>query len=221
MSIPRIISKFESKKFRISNDITFSTYFNQQLDAFLIFNSFNINDTIDNIEKTHSGDGNFSFSNGFSIDYSSDNKSFFSSFTIQGRSCLLPNDIRLLSPNPMELLSSISFVTPAIDAMTNTVISFNERSNLSINSMFEFTNKSAILFYGSISARIGISKDIFFVTSVSKNDQIKGMSYFWYPASKNLIDFQFHYFSNALSLSLFSMPESNTSLSISFRKYIR
>lgn len=220
MSIPRIISKFETKKFRITDNITFDTYLNQQFDVFLITNSFHINDSINNKDNTHSGDGNLSFSNGFNIDFYSDNESFFSSLTIQGRSCLLPKDIRLLSPNPLVLLSNIRFITPSVDAITNTIIKFNENSSLSINSLFEFTNKNAILFSGSIAAKISVSKNTYFVASLGKTDQLKGMPYFWYPVSGNRVDFQFNYFSNILSFSMLKVPENRLSLNISFRKYL-
>ena len=221
MSIPRIISKFETKKFKITRNITFDTYLNQQLDIFLITNSFHINDSINNKETSHSGDGNLSFSNGFNIDYHSNDKSFLTSFTLQTRSCLLPKDIRLLSPNPTVLLSNIRFITPAVDAISNSVINFNENSSLSFNAMFEFTNKDAIIFSGSISAKIGMSKNIYFITSVGENDQLKGMPYFWYPISKKWVDFQFSYFSNVLSFSLLKIPEDQLSLNISFRRYLR
>lgn len=220
MGIPRIISKFESPKFKISENFSFNAYLNQQLDVFLIVNSFHINDSISHKENFHSGDGNLSFSNGFNFDYYSDNRSFFSSLTIQSRSCLLPKDIRLLSPNPLELVSNIRFITPAVDAISNTVLYLSENSNLSINAMFEFTNKNAIIFSGSVSAKIGKSKNIYFVTSIGKNDQLKGMPYFWYPVSKSWVDLQLNYFSNILSFSLLKTPESQLTLNISYRKYL-
>jgi hypothetical protein len=221
MSIPRIISKFETHRFKINRNFTFNAYFNQQLDVFLIVNSFHINDSLNKIENSHSGDGNLSFSNGFNIDYYSNNKSFFSSLTIQSRSCLLPKDIRLLSPNPLVLVSNIRFITPATDVISNSVINFDENKSLSVNAMVEFTNKNAILFSGSVSAKIGVTKNFYFITSAGKNDQLKGMSYFWYPTSRNWVDFQINYFSNVLSFSLLKIPETRATLNISFRRYLR
>jgi hypothetical protein len=224
MFVPRIISKFETKKIRIAKNITFNTYFNQQLDIFLIFSKFYLEDNTDSTdyrENSHSGDGNLSFSNGFNIDYYSNNKSFFSSFTLQGRSCALPNDIRLLSPNPTVLLSNICFITPAIDAITNTVINFNRNSNLSINTIFEFTNKNATIFSGSVSAKIGVARNLCFIASMGGTDQLNGIHYFWYPASKKWISVQINHLSNVLSLSLLKTPENQLSLNISFRKYLK
>ncbi len=220
MGVPRIISKFESNKFKINNNITFNAFLNQQLDVFLIMNSFYMNDSINDKDFTHSGDGNISFSNGLNFDYYSDNKSISSSFTIQGRSCLLPKDVRLMSPNPIVLLSNMRFITPAIDAVSNTVIKLNENSNLSINALLEFTNMKAILFSGSIAAKIGVSKNIYFVTSIGGNDQLKGMEYFWYPVSRNWIDLQFNYFNNALFFSLQKSADSPVTTNISFRRYL-
>jgi hypothetical protein len=119
------------------------------------------------------------------------------------------------------LVSNIRFITPAVDVISNTVLNFDENRSLSVNAMIEFTNKNAIIFSSSVSAKIGVSKNVYFVTSVGKNDQLKGISYFWYPMSKNWIDFQFNYFSNVLSLSLLKIPESPVTLNISFRRYLR
>jgi hypothetical protein len=222
MSVPRIISKFETKKFRITKNITFNTYFNQQLDIFLIFSTFHINidDSTSYKENSHSGDGNLSFSNGFNIEYYSNNKSFFTSFTLQGRSCVLPNDIRLLSPNPAVLLSHIRFITPAVDAITNTVINFSRNSSLSINTIFEFTNMKTTIFSGSVSAKIGLARNLCLLTSIGGTDQLTGIDYFWYPASKKWISFQIEHLSNALSLNLLKFPENQLSLNISFIKYL-
>ena len=220
MSVPRYISRFETRKFKITDRITFDTYLNQQLDIFLILNSFHLNDSIKDKEKTHSGDGNLSFSNGFNFDYYSENRTFFSSLTFQARSCLLPKDIRLFSPNPAVLLSNIRFITPAIDAISNTVVNINDKTSLSVIAMLEFTNKDAILFSGSLSAKVGVSDHFYFVTSIGGNDQLKGIHYFWYPVSKNRIDFQVNYYSNRLSLSLLKMPENQPTINISFIRYL-
>lgn len=221
MTVPRIISKFETKKFNLTGNFTFDAYLNQQFDAFLIFSSFHIKDSLYYNKSPHSGDGNLSFSNGFNLGYTTDNLSFFSTLTVQGRSCVLPKEIRLMSPNLTVLFSNIRFITPSIDAISNTIIKLNEKSNLSINGMLEFTNKNAIIFSGSVSAKIGLSKSSFFVTSIGKTDQLKGMSYFWYPVSGNWFDFQFHYLSNALSVSILKIPDDHLSLNVSFRKFLR
>ena len=221
MTVPRIISKFETKKFIITGNITFDAYLNQQFDAFLIFSSFHIKDSLYYNKTPHSGDGNLAFSNGFNFGYSSDNRSFFSSLTLQGRSCVLPKEIRLMSPNLAVLFSNIRFITPSIDVISNTLIKFNQTNNLSINGMLEFTNKNAIIFSGSVSGQVGLSKNSFLVTSIGRTDQVKGMSYFWYPVSRNWFDLQFHYLNNALSVSLLKIHEDNLSLNVSFRKLFR
>jgi len=221
MSVPRYISRFETRKFKINDRITFDTYLNQQLDVFLILNSFHLNDTIKDKEITHSGDGNLAFSNGFNFDYYSENRTFFSSLTCQARSCLLPKDIRLFSPNPAVLLSNIRFITPAIDVISNTLVNINEKTSISVNAMIEFTNKDAILFSGSLSAKIKVSENFYFVTSVGENNQLKGMPYFWYPLSRNWIDFQCNYLSNALSFSFLKISDDQPTINLSFRRYLK
>ncbi len=46
MSVPRFISAFETNKIEITRNISFDAYLNQQLDVFLILNSFHLNDSL-------------------------------------------------------------------------------------------------------------------------------------------------------------------------------
>jgi hypothetical protein len=221
MSVPRVISKFETKKFKVAGNLTFDAFLNQQLDVFFIVSSFNIKDSSGYNKVPTSGDGNLSFSNGLNLNYSAESKSFFSTLTAQSRSCLLPKDIRLLSPNVTVLFPNLRFVTPAIDLISNTLINLNKKSSLSVNAMTEFTNMDAVLFSGSVSATYSFSKNFGFSASGGVNEQIKGISYFWYPISKKWIDFQFNYLNNGLSVSFLEVPENQYSINISYRYYLR
>jgi hypothetical protein len=222
MGIPRYISKFETPKIKISENFTFNAYLNQQLDIFLIKNTFHTSEGSYELKvKSHSGDGNLSFSNGINFDFFSGDKSIFSSLALQSRSCLLPKDIRLFSPNPAVLIQNIRFITPAIDLISNSVIRLNKNNKLIINALAEFTNKKSILFSGSFSAKFEVSKNSNFVTSFGKNDQLKGMSYFWYPASRSWIDLQFNYLSNEFLFRLLKVSNDQLTINISYRKYLR
>ncbi|MGE5421235.1 MAG: hypothetical protein ACM3UT_13680, partial [Chloroflexota bacterium] len=55
MGIPRIISKFATSKLRIARNLSVNAYFNQQFDAFLIGNSFYVDDSSDRNDLSGSG----------------------------------------------------------------------------------------------------------------------------------------------------------------------
>jgi hypothetical protein len=222
MTIPRYISRFETPEYSLG-DFTLEAYLNQQVDAFIIANSFITSDTIDNTTRNSisaSGDGNISFSNGINIKYKSENKFLYSSAGVQARSCLLARDVRLFAPDPAVLLPNLKIITPAIDVMGNIMFAFRKNSTLLFDALFEFTNMKAVLFSGTVSGKLGISERINLGISFGSNDQLKGIKYFWYPAQRKWLDIRLYYSSMCFSAGLLKMPESGTTFSISFRKEI-
>ncbi|HBQ84527.1 MAG: hypothetical protein A2X05_00215 [Bacteroidetes bacterium GWE2_41_25] len=219
MTIPRYISRFETPEYSFGN-FTIEAFMNQQVDVFLIANSFITSDTIDKTTRNSisaSGDGNVSFSNGFNIEYNSENRFLYSSAGVQARSCLLANDIRLFSPDPTVLIPNLKIITPAIDVMGNILFTFKRNCNLSFDALFEFTNMDAVLFSGSVTGKIGISEIMDLGISIGANDQLKGIKYFWYPAQRKWVDIRLNYSDNSFSAGLLKMPLSGTTINISFR----
>jgi hypothetical protein len=223
MSIPRYISRFETPEYSFGN-FTFEAYLKQQFDVFLILNSFIIGDSIKKTSRNSisvSGDGNLTFSNGFNIEYNTENRSFYSSAGVQARSCMLANDIRLFSPNPAVLIPNLKIITPAIDVMGNIMFTFKRNCNLSFDALFEFTNMDAVLFSGSVTGKIGISERADLGISFGTNDQLKGIEYFWYPAQRKWMDIRLNYSDSSFSVSLLKMPMSVTTFNISFRRDLK
>lgn len=222
MAVPRYISNFETPGYSFGN-FAIQAFLKQQFDIFLIANSFTTRDTLTK-ESSNSisatGDGNLSFSNGFRIKYTNENRSIFSSAGLQTRSCLLANDIRLFSPDPTVLIPNLKIITPALDVMGSLMFAFNKKSNLSFDSLFEFTNMNAVLFSGSVSGKIGISEIMDLVISFGTNDQLKGIRYFWYPAERKWMDIRLNYSYNWFSAGLLKMPMSGTTFNISYMREI-
>jgi hypothetical protein len=194
---------------------------NQQVDAFLIANSFITSDTLDKTKHNSisaSGDGNLSFSNGLNVNYTSANRFLYSSAGVQARSCLLANDIRLFSPDPAVFISNLKIITPAIDVFGNIRLAFQNNSSLSFDALFEFTNMDAVLFSGSVSGKIGISEKMNLGVSFGTNDQLQGIEYFWYPVQRKWVDLSIFYSVNSLSVGLLRMPVGGTTFNISFKR---
>jgi hypothetical protein len=217
MGIPRFISSFKLSDIKISRDFTFNAFFDQQLDVFLIINSFR---TGEPVKITKSGDANLSFSNGFNFMFQPEKSYYKSIFTFQARSSLLPNDIRLMSPDPGVVFSNLRFITPAIDAINTTIIKTGQRGEVSIRSLFEFTNLNSIIFSGSVSGRLAISENRNFEASAGFDEQIKGLNYFWYPAGNRKIDFRYNISNTTLAFSLMKFPRSTTSINLSCILYL-
>lgn len=220
MGIPRIVSKFGTSNLRIADKLTFNAWFNQQFDAFLIGNSFYINDSLDRNDLSGSGDGNLTFSNGFNVVYKPVNR-ITSSVSVQARSALLPGDIRLFTPNIVTLIPNLHFVTPAIDASFAGIFNINQHSAVSANGMFEFTNLGAILFSGSASAGFTFPEGIHLLTTAGITDQFKGMDYFWYPVAKKWVELKVDLRESSFSLGILKYPESTVTCNLSFRRYLK
>lgn len=219
IGIPRIISKFETKQFRIARDLSVGAWMYQQFDIFLIGNSFYVNDSSDRNDLSGSGDGNLSFSNGFSFLYSS-GKGIEASAGIQARSTLLAKDIRLFTPNVFTLIPSLRFITPSIDAMASALLRFNEHGTMVLDGMLEFTSMGGVVFSGTNTIKYSFTGDLFMRLSYGMTDNIKGLDYFWYPVSRRWIELGLSQNRNSMSLSFLKYPESNLTCNVSFRRYL-
>jgi hypothetical protein len=216
MGIPRVISKFVTSEFRLTNNLTLDAYFNQQFDIFLTGNLFYQDNTSDRRELTGSGDGNLSFSNGINIKYNH-GANAFSTLSFQARSCLLPKDIRLFTPNLSTLIPSLRFITPAFDAIATGKVIINSETNITAESIFEFTSLGGVLWSGKASASTRVGS-LGLTASVGATDQIKGLEYYWYPASYSHARLRIEYSSNFLEIGLLKYPESRLSLNFAFSR---
>lgn len=219
MAVPRVISKFETRKFRINDKFSLVGFLNQQFDIFFIWNRFLLDDDSEKKDFSTSGDGNISFSNGISLTHQTNG--FVNSLTIQARSSLMPKEIRLFSPNIFTLIPNLRFITPSIDAIASGFADITDDVRVSYNGMFEFTSLGAVMFAGNASARFNVNDNVAFEASAGVTDQLKGIEYFWYPSSKKWMDLGISISGNSLSFSLLKYPESNVSCNISFRKILK
>jgi hypothetical protein len=222
MFVPRYISKFETRSFRINKSLAFDLYFEEQFDGFFTIDAFVTREVqgIDKNDFSCSGDANLSFSNGINLTYNPPARSLRSVLSLQGRSTLLPNDIRLLSPNPVVIFSHLAFITTGLDVISNTSFQINPKNSLSLYGMLEFTNMNAALYQVSVAEKIKLSEKISLTASAGSNGQMKGMNYYWYPASKSWISLQLFYLRNSLSFSLKSVSENKATVNISYFKYL-
>lgn len=218
MGIPRVISKFETHRLNLAKNLTFDAFVNQQFDIFLVGNSFYVNDSRNKNELSGSGDGNLTFSNGFNVNYISSDRSLNSTFTLQARSFLMANDIRLFTPNIFILFSNLCIVTPSLDAIGRAVLRLNPRNSFTLNGMFSFTNLDAVIYSASASANTRLPGKLHLTTSFSSIGQVKGIEYFWYPVSRRWFDMKLSYLENSLAFSLLKYQGGRLSCNISFTR---
>jgi hypothetical protein len=216
MSVPRFISRFETNSFRLAPDLTAGAYFKQQFDAFFIAGLFHFGQDSGKHDLSTSGDGNINFSNGITLKYG--HKSFYSSLSIQCRSFLMANDIRLFTPNPSTLFPNLRIVTPAYDIITSSSLRLNDRSIVAFNTVTEFTNKKTVIFSCTASTGYNISDS--FGVSVRAGGIFKSgeIDFFWYPSSRKYAGIQLNYLKNSASVSLLKASGSRIIPNIAFRR---
>ncbi|HLN20864.1 MAG TPA: hypothetical protein VK213_07225 [Bacteroidales bacterium] len=216
MGIPRIISEFRTPEARIGRNFTLDVFMYQQFDVFLIVNSFT--DKINGHDFSRSGDANLSFSNGLNVNYTSDGE-LSGVFTLQARSCLLPGDIRLLTPNAMDLFPHVKFITPAVDAITT--ITYNLPGVIfKMNSVVEFTSLNSILYSGDIRVLKDLKQGVSLSITAGSSGILSGMQYYWYPPSNGRIDLQLLYKRSSVSAAIYNYQGSKPTAGVSFTRYL-
>lgn len=216
MMVPRVISKIKSARVDLGSSFSFDAFLYQQLDVFLLASSFT--EKTDGHDISHSGDANLSFSNGFNINYTPG--PFVSGFfSLQARSCILPGDIRLMTPNISGLIPALKFVTPSIDAILNLNIEPVKNFSVSMNSIFEFTNLNSILYSGVFYARKVMDNGVSISLTGELSQPVKGLTYYWYPVPEKSIDIGISQKSNSLSFNISKYRQSNITTGVSLKRY--
>jgi hypothetical protein len=223
MLIPRYISKFETRPFRLSDNLTMDAYFDDQLDIFFTVDAFITRQETgtDKRDFSCSGDANLAFSTGIDFKYEPPGRKILSSFSVQSRSTMMPKDVRLLSPNPLAMIPNLKLVGTGIDVTTINTIRINHANSLSLNGMLEFTGMPAVLYQYSAGFNSDINRNLSFSASFGGNGQMKGIHYYWYPEPLSWIKVKFSYLRNALSFSLLDIADEHSGVSVSYRKYIK
>jgi hypothetical protein len=124
----------------------------------------------------------------------------------------------LFSPNIFTLIPNLRYITPAVDAIATTSVNINEHNRLSAEGIFEFTNLHSTIFSGSVSIQNKQRKNIHLSGSAGLTHQIRGLKYFWYPATRKWVEMSLNYFTNSFSVSIMSYSESSLSCNISYRR---
>jgi len=187
MGFPRYTASFKLFEAQISDKLESHSYFHNSIEVFFITNR-SVTDTDEKPYKINtSGDGGIYSTQGYSVRYSA--KQFSSELKLQNRSFLIPKDVRLMSPNPFELLGSSKVVSPARDIILNINFSTGRGLSLTSKTIFEFTNMGSTLFQGQFEIDAKIKQVGNLHLGANSYYNISGFHYFWYPVNRNVFFF--------------------------------
>jgi hypothetical protein len=187
MGFPRYTASFKLFESKIFDRLESHFYFHNRIEVFFLTNR-SVRDTDEKPYKINtSGDGGIYSTQGYSVRYVA--KQFSSELKLQNRSFLIPKDVRLMSPNPFEVLGNARIVSPARDLILNINFSTGKWLSITGKTIFEFTNMGNTLFHGQFEIDTKIKQVASLHLGAQSYYNISGVHYFWYPVNRNLFFF--------------------------------
>lgn len=187
---PRYIANLKTKNFYLSKNISCNFFTYGSIELFLYTDAYKLS-----ISKkayhSQSADGGIYFSQGYMFNYKSNNSKFNAELKLQNRSFLIAKEVRLMSPNPIELLSNATLVSPAQNLILNLVYDFTSNIKIKTKSIVEYTNQKNILSENQLEVQSKTHKIGYFIVSGAICKNLKGIQYFWYPVNRAKAELNF------------------------------
>ncbi len=215
----RYISTLKTTPIQIIPHLTANLYALSQLEVVWSMTHFKTNDIGFNNQLHATGDGNIWLNWGAEINYNRPQFEF--DIKLGSRNFLIPTDVRLLSPNPFELIRHATLANSGSGLLAHAKY---KNSGYIIEPEFRYEqNEMSARFtlYMLKLAKITKQNNQFFVQGGSFN-QIQGLEYYWYAKSRYWCSLGFESYKKQFSISLYSETIKNDFLTfgLSFRKYL-
>lgn len=183
---PRYIANLKTKKIKLSKNITSNFYATGSIELFLYLDQYKLSNT-GTTKRSQSADGGIYFTQGYQINYKTSSTKFETEIKLQNRSFLIPKEIRLMTPNPGELLSNARLVSPAQDVVLNLSYIFTPNLSIKTKTILEYTNLKNIITDNQLELQNKINKVGYLSLSGGICKMVKGIEYFWYPVNRSNI----------------------------------
>ncbi|RLD79199.1 MAG: hypothetical protein DRJ10_09205, partial [Bacteroidetes bacterium] len=215
----RYISTLKTTPIQIIPHLTANLYALSQLEVVWSMTHFKTNDIGFNNQLHATGDGNIWLNWGAEINYNRPQFEF--DIKLGSRNFLIPTDVRLLSPNPFELIRHATLANSGSGLLAHAKY---KNSGYIIEPEFRYEqNEMSARFtlYMLKLAKIIKQNNQFFVQGGSFN-QIQGLEYYWYAKSRYWYSLGFESYKKQFNISLYSEAIKNDFLTfgLSFRKYL-
>ena len=215
----RYISKLKTTPIQILPGLKTNLYALSQLEVVWSMTHFKSNNEDFNNGIQSTGDGNIWLTWGAEINYQTSQIEF--DIKYGNRNFLIPTDVRLLSPNPFELIRNATISNSGSGILVNA--KFKNKGWL-IEPEFRYEENKLNARFLLYSLKIGKTfkgETQLYAQSGSFN-QIQGLEYYWYAKTRLWFDLGFESYKNQFSFSLHSEAIFNDYLTfgLSFRKYL-
>ena len=215
----RYLNRVKSKDWEILPGLKINAYTQSQLEVFLSLSYFKTDSSDFNNKLEGTGDGNIWITWGSNISYNYKNLSFNGKFA--SRNFLIPTDVRLLSPNPFELIKNATIANSGNDIMLRAKFNNN---NWFIEPEFRYEQNKFNAQFTFFSLKFGkmINQTNQIYLESGKFHQKKGLEYYWYAKSRIWFNAGINSFKQNFQFSIYSELIENDFPSISFqiKKYL-
>ena len=215
----RYLPEIKTKDLYLFPNFKMYLYGISQIEFFLSLSHFKCNDPEFNDKFNKSGDGNIWLTWGGALNYVHNNFSFDAKFS--SRNFLITTDVRLLSPNPFELIRNATVANSGIGFLIRGGF---DNKNWQIQPEFRFEQNKINAKFIFASLKIGklIGKNNRFIMETGNYNQIKEIEYYWYAKSRYWINAGISSLKKKFNISLRSelIKEDFLSIGIQFNKYL-
>ena len=215
----RYISTLKTAALQLTPYLKANLYALSQLEVFWSMTHFKSSNIDFNNKLQASGDGNIWLTWGAELNYSRNQFEF--DFKYGSRNFLIPTDVRLLSPNPFELIRHATIANSGSGILArikykNSAWLFEPEFRYEQNKM-----DARFMLYSLKVSKLTKKKNQFFIQGSSFN-QIQGLEYYWYAKTRFWFDTGFESYKKQFNISLFTEAIQNDFLTfgIRFNKFL-
>ncbi len=215
----RYIINLKTKDLEILPNLKANIYALSQIELFLSLSHFKSNDIDFNDKLQGSGDGNIWITWGGNLSYRIKNFEFDTKFG--SRNFLITTDVRLLSPNPFELIRNATVANSGNGILLRSKF---DNKNWLIEPEFRYEQNKMDAQFVLYSLKLGksINPQNHFFMETGYYNQIKGIEYYWYAKSRYWLSLGINSSKKAFDFSLYSELIKNDFITfgLQFNKYL-
>jgi len=214
----RYLMSLKTRDWEILPNLNLNIYALSQIEFFLTLSHFKSDNNEFNNKWDKSGDGNIWITWGGTLNYSYNNFSFDTKFG--SRNFLITTDVRLLSPNPFELVSNATIANSGNDLLLRCKY---DNKNWMIEPEFRYEQNKMDARFILYSLKIGklINKSNRLFVEGGNYNQIKGIEYYWYAKSRFWFNLGINSTKKNFGFSLYSefIKDDFMTLGVQFSKF--
>ncbi len=215
----RYLFNLRTTPISIKNHFFANLFFFSQTEFLVTMSKFHCTDKDETDKLFSSGDGNIWTSWGVEFSYQHPSNNFNTELLLNSRNFLIPTDVRLLSPNPFELIKHAS-IGKSGNGFTLRCKFRKWLYKVTPEIRYEFNQLGAEFLYLNLKLTKSSLLGNKYFLQTGTFQQLKGLEYYWYSKSRVWINIGLYFIKRKTSISIFTetIKEKFLSFGISFSK---